>query len=292
MVDTVRTIEELLAIFADNTTGDISPQDMRDAVVTMASRTQAVPIFASMTAQGIGSGQFWLQGYYDCPAADSNLTQASTTQTYGTANAGYAAHAIAVAGGNGVTDGADLVLTVSGTSINDAGVRTPGDSEIIVADCQAAATDQMFESAKKWLGQITYTLTSSGGTAFNFDFNYGWASYNDHGNTDFTLDNFAFEWFAGSNDAGFDVDIHRHESTGWTYHATAFEPGSAPLYALTTDHAGDDNLINGENGKWKRTGLDDDFLGSASEGIMIHVTTTVNNSIEWLNCELNVKPVG
>lgn len=35
MTDTVRTLPELLAIFADNTTAQISPQDMRDFVVSV-----------------------------------------------------------------------------------------------------------------------------------------------------------------------------------------------------------------------------------------------------------------
>lgn len=35
MADTQRTLSALLAILADNTAGDISPQDLRDAVVTV-----------------------------------------------------------------------------------------------------------------------------------------------------------------------------------------------------------------------------------------------------------------
>lgn len=34
MVDTVRTVSAALALLADNTTGDISPQDLRDAIVS------------------------------------------------------------------------------------------------------------------------------------------------------------------------------------------------------------------------------------------------------------------
>jgi hypothetical protein len=35
MPDTVRTISTIMALLADNTTGDISPQDLRDAVETL-----------------------------------------------------------------------------------------------------------------------------------------------------------------------------------------------------------------------------------------------------------------
>lgn len=40
MVDTVRTNAELLALLADNTSGDISPQDLRDMLVSLANSYQ------------------------------------------------------------------------------------------------------------------------------------------------------------------------------------------------------------------------------------------------------------
>jgi len=183
MADTIRTIAQILALYADNTSGDISPQDARDMIVTFESLTPFISLSSSITAQGVGFGNFYLRGFYDCPVADSNLTQAATTQTYGSAAESHAAHAVCVAAAAGVTDGTGLVLTVTGTSITDAGVRTTSDSEVIVADGTAAATDQYYETTKKWLGQVTYTLTSAGGaTAYNFDFNYGFAAYDDLGN--------------------------------------------------------------------------------------------------------------
>lgn len=36
MADTERTLAELLAICADNTTGDISPQDLRDVIISLS----------------------------------------------------------------------------------------------------------------------------------------------------------------------------------------------------------------------------------------------------------------
>lgn len=291
MVDTVRTIEEILALFADNTSGEISPQDARDMIVTLKSLTPFVSLSSTLTAQGIGFGDFYLRGFYDFPVADSNLTQASTTQTYGASNESAAAHAACVAAAAGATDGTGLVLTVTGTSITDAGVRTTGDSEVIVADCTAAATDQYYETTKKWLGQVTYTLSSAGGaTAYNFDFNYGFAAYDDLNNRDFTIDSFLFEWFGGATDASFNLMVHKHSAAGWTYHATAFEAGSAAIYSLITDHSTDNSIISGKQGRWKRSGLSDAITGSGSEGIVVHAITTVNNSIEWLNAQVNVKP--
>ncbi len=80
------------------------------------------------------SGTYYKAGFYDLVSADANLTQASTTVTLGSANHPYAAHAFIVSGGNGTTDGSDLVLTVSGTSITDAGVRATSDTQVVVAD--------------------------------------------------------------------------------------------------------------------------------------------------------------
>lgn len=293
MVDTVRSIDELLALFADNTTGDISPQDLRDAVVTFAALAPSIPLNSSMTTQGLGSGTFFMMGYYDCPAADSNLTQGSPTQTYGTANASAAAHAVVVAGGAGSTNGVGLVLTVTGTSITDAGVRTTGDSEVVVEDCTAVVADQYFETTKKWLGQVVYTLTSGGGaTVFSFNFNYGFASYNDVNNTDFDLRSFTFEWLAGNDDSLFNIEIIKHEETGWVYSAAAFVPGPPLVYSLITDHSTDNSLINGKHGRWKRTGVMTSVIGSTAEGLIVRVTTSSPNSIEWLNSGVGVLVTG
>ncbi len=46
MADTVRTLAELQALLADNTSGQISPQDLRDLMVTtytIAPGTEALP---------------------------------------------------------------------------------------------------------------------------------------------------------------------------------------------------------------------------------------------------------
>lgn len=290
MVDTVRTIPEILALYADNTAGDISPQDARDMIVSLEALSPTVSIHSSVTTQGVGaSGDYFAAGFYDCPVTDANLTQASTTQTHGSANGSAAAHAIVVAGAAGSTDGADLVLTVTGVSIDDSGVRTVGDSEIVVADCTASITNQFYQTTKKWLGQITYTLSSASGTAFNYDFNYGYAAYEDFANNDFLLDNFSFEWLAAANDAGFDIEVHHHKSTGWTYHATAFTGEGTSIYKMSDDHSTNRELINGQYGKWKRTGLSVAVDGSDSEGLVIHVTTSVNNSLQWCHSSINSK---
>jgi hypothetical protein len=244
----------------------------------------------SVTTQGLGAGAtVYAGGFYEAPAADANLTQVATTQTYGTASVSYAAHVFVVAGGAGVTDGSDLVLTVTGTSITDAGTRTAADSEVIVADCTAAALNQYFETSKKWLGQITLTLSSTGGTAFSFDFNYGFAKYEDFGNRDFTITDFEAVGYAGANEADLDILLYHHSSTGWTYSAAAFVPGSPAIISLATDHATDDQLVNGDHFAYKRTGLSTAITGSGSEGVLAKAVTTANNAIEYMSVHIGVQ---
>jgi len=294
MVDTVRTIADLLANYLnDNNAGEISPQDIRDLTVSLEALSPAVPLSATMSNEGIaGAGEYYMMGYYDCPAADTTLSNGSPTQAYGTANSAYAAHAILVSDGNASTNAPSntIVVTVTGTRIQDDGTRTPGYVATITNDLVAMAADEVVETSEKFIGAVLYTATSAGATVFTGDINYGFASYEDYGNTDFTIDSFAFEWFAALSDAGFDIDIHRHELTGWTFSAAAFEAGSAPLYALTIDHGAEHEMVASEHGKWKRAGESEIILGSGSEGLVVHIVTTAGKSIEWLNGSIFIKP--
>jgi len=227
------------------------------------------------------SGTFYIAGYYDAPAAHVILTIGGTvTQDYGGANHAHGAHAFAVASGAG---GTDLVLTVSGTSITDAGVRTGGDNEIIVADTDAAATNQYFETSKKWIGQITYTLTGSAGA---FTFNYGLCKYEDAGNRNFRVTDLEVVGRAGANDSGFNMGLMYHKSSGWTYHATTFVSGTGFLYDMNTDYNTEINLANGEYFAWKRASLDQDITGNNGQGVLLKIITSSNNAVESMNLHI------
>ena len=63
-----------------------------------------------------------------------NLTQGTTTQTFGTANISYASHPFVVAGGAGTTDAGVVGLRVTGTRIQDDGTRTVGYADTIITD--------------------------------------------------------------------------------------------------------------------------------------------------------------
>jgi hypothetical protein len=232
------------------------------------------------------SGTFYIAGYYDASASSVTLTNASTTQVYGGTNHAHGAHAFMVASAAGTTDGSDLVLTVSGTSITDEGVRTTSDSEVIVVDCTLVTTNQYLETVKKWIGQITYTLSSTAGTTFSFTFNYGLCKYEDAGNRDFRLTDFEIVGRAGANDSGFNVGVIHHKFDGWTYHASAFVPGAGFAYDMNTDYNTEINLASGESFAWKRAGIAFDVNGAGSEGVLLSIITTSNNAVESMNLHL------
>ena len=241
----------------------------------------------SFTAPAGSSGIFYVAGNYFAPSGEAVLTQASLTQTLGTANISYAAHAFVVAKGDGATDGSDLVLTVTGTSVDDEGNRTAADSQVVVADALLAtfATDTYMETSKKWIGQITYTLSSTGGGTFNVSFNYGFAKYEDFGNVDFTINYFECVGLAGANDSGFNVRLFHHNTADWHYSAAAFVPGpqagdTSELANMNTTHNTEIDLRNGEPFNYKRTDLDTDVDGENGEGIVIEITTSANKALE------------
>lgn len=254
-----------------------------------------VPKSYTFSARSATSGIYYLGGHYDILDADVTLDQGTPTNAFGAANHPHAAHAILVAEGNGTTDGSDLIVTVSGTSITDGGTRTGGDSEVIIgagADvtaCQinatAAATHLKCETTKKWIGTATYTLTSAGGGTFDFTFNLGLAKYDDLGNRDFTLTDLECTGLANASDSDFDIELLKHEATGWTYHATAFVPGNT-LYQLTTIYGAESDTSAGAHIAFKRTGISEAVDGADSEGFMFRITTGSNNSLSYLNCHV------
>jgi hypothetical protein len=241
------------------------------------------------TSQGVGADTYYVAGYYDAPAADANLTQASLTQTHGSANGCYAAHAFIVAALAGVTDGTDLILTVTGTSITDAGVRAAGDSEVIVADATAAALNTYYETTKKWIGQITFTLSSTAGTAYNFDFNYGFAKYEDFGNHNFTTLGFEIVGEAGATDATFNVTLYKHCSADWNYSAAAFSPTPTVIVDLQTVHNTEYSTISGDPFAFKRFPLSTTVSGSTSEGVIVKIVTGQNNTVQSSDIHIGVK---
>ena len=252
----------------------------------------AIPVFRAYmaTTQGLGANpDIYVGGFYEAPVTDANLSQASQTVTLGTANKSEAAHALLVAGGTGSVDVGTVSIVVSGISITDAGVRNGTDSETIVADITTMTTNAYYETVKKWLGQVTYTLTPSGATTYSADFNYGFCKYEDFGNRDFTVTDFEIVGFAGANDTSFDVVLFHHSTSEWTYHATAFVPGGTIITQLSADHSTDDQLFNAEHFAYKRAGLSITVDGNGAEGIVIKIISSANNAVEYATLTIGAR---
>jgi len=240
----------------------------------------------NFSSPGGGSGTYYKAGYYEAPAADANLNEGSLTQTYGTANVAYAAHAFLVAGGAGTVDAGTASIVVSGTSINDGATRTTADSETIVTDITNMSADEYYETSKKWLGTVTYTLTPAGASTCSADFNYGWAKYEDFGNRHYHLTDFECVGRAGANDSDFNIILFHHSTGDWTYSAAAFVPGGTQIANMNTDHGTEQNTALSEYIAYKRDNLDLDVAGDLSEGFVVKIITGANNSIETMDIHI------
>lgn len=246
------------------------------------------------------SGSHYIAGSYGAPAAEMVLNQGALTQTYGAANNAYGAHVFFVAKGDGVTDGSTLVVTVTGVSITDAGVKNDSDSEVIIgagADVSGCAnggiianlaTDVYCETQKKWLGQVTYTLSSSGGSTFNLSGNYGRTKYDDFGNKDLLVTDFECTWHASANESNFGLILFHHNVNNWTYSAGSFVPGGTQIANIDTDYGGNDEFDTGEYGAYKRAGMSEAVTGNNGEGMIINFSNAVNNSIIAIDCHIGV----
>lgn len=344
MADTERTLAQLLALFADGQgANEITPQDMRDLIVSMHLATQNTVILDETTTPtaiansgqlytktdntlyfqdgagsesavygpstplsykgfsfntaGFGAGTYWAAGFYELTSTDANLTQASQTVNVGSANSSYAAHLLIVAGGVGASNKTtgNVRLTVTGTSINDAGTRSASDSEVLLSDVEDAgvALNAYFETSKKWIGQVTVTLENDGtgdATTFSLDFNYGWCKYEDFGNIMFNIDEFDITGHAGANDNGFDVALVHHTSSNWVYNATAFvAPTANDITSLASTHSTEGNLDSNQQFAFKRTGLNTDVDGSASEGVVIRIVTTSSSAVDYATANIGIR---
>ena len=225
------------------------------------------------------AGSNYIGGFYNLTAAKETLTIGGTvTRTLGTALNATAGRALAVV--QGASAGA-TVLTVTGISIDDNGTRNDADSEVLIADCSTVAANQYFQTTKKWLGKITYTLSGgAGGNALSF--NYGLVRSKSNANTNFTLKSIVFFALGGATDTGINCELIHHKTTGWTYSAAAFTyPTANRIAMMSTDHGTNTRIASGVYINWRRSNLTTAIAGATGEGYVVRITTTTNNSIRW-----------
>lgn len=249
----------------------------------------------SATTQGLGANpDVYLFGFYEFAAANPGLNQGGATQVFGDANVSHASHAFIVASGAGAAASGVVEIRVTGTSITDAGARTEGDNETLIADITTAGANTYYETSKKWLGAVTFELNITDGTpaTYSLDLNYGLAKYEDAMGTDFTVTSVQATGLAGAADNDFNIQLHHHDPDGtWAYSAAAFTPFNAGnlIASLVTDHSTDDKLASGDHFAWKRTGLSIDVLGATTDGIIALIESSANNAVEYLNLRVGIE---
>ena len=239
----------------------------------------------SFTSQGVGAGTYSKAGFYDWSAADANLTQASLSVTYGASGRAVAAHVGIVPSGAGIVDTGQVGLRVVGTQDFETGAQTAAQTGIVTTDITTLSVDVMAETSEKFSGDVLVGLYVVSGTptAYSLDFNYGFSKYIDAGNQNATLTGFSAHWLGGAGDAGFDIRLKHHKATGWTYAATGFTAGNGNIISRLVDQGIDGDVVSGKDGAWKRTGLDTYINSSASEGLVIEIVTTANNTIQTMD---------
>lgn len=277
---------EILLIVVNNSARRIR---LRNAIgnIFLKHQTDSSP-FSFSSPSGAGAAtRYSGGGWYDFSATDANLDQGGTTQTFGTSNVSYAAHASLVAASSGTATGGSgaITIVVSGTSITDEVNRTTSDSETIVSDITAMSANEYFETNKKWIGQITYTITvgGTGHTAYAADFNYGLSKYEDFANQSFTVTGIQVAGEAGASDSNFNIILFHHSAAGWTYAATGFVPGGVQLANMNVDHDTETDLSNGKPFAWKRTDLNTDVNGNDSEGVVVRIDTSAAKAVESMS---------
>lgn len=267
------------------------PSEIGGVVVT----TPSIKSYSFISPPG-APGVFFVSGFYDFDTSEAALDQGpppgNLSVTHGNSNAPYGAHASLVAGGAGTASGGagTVEIEVSGTSVTDAGVRTVSDTEVIVADVTAMVLDQYFETVKKWIGQITFTIQNSGGsthTTFSANFNFGFARYEDFGGNNFNVDIFDFVGLPGANDSVFNIELLHHNDQGWTFAAAGFVPGGTVLVDFAATYSTESDLDNTVPFSFQRVDIDTLIEVVNKEGLIIRITTGSTNSIKDLNLHVS-----
>jgi len=246
----------------------------------------------SFTSQGIGAGTYWKAGFYDFDSTDANLDEGSTTETYGIAGRGYAAHAAIVASGAGTVNTGQVGLRVTGVQDNQDGTpQQAGQTGIITEDITTLSGDTYYETSEKWSGELTFELyvVSGSPTAYSLDFNYGYAKYEDASDIDFTVTSFEAVWQANATGNSLDIALVKHASAGWTYAASGFEPGNGDICRKSVDMQIAGDTTNDTSGAYKRTNLNEFIDGNGSEGVLIKVTTSGRNTVQTMDMHIGAR---
>ncbi|KKN59219.1 hypothetical protein LCGC14_0544460 [marine sediment metagenome] len=266
---------------ADGKDGDVLTTNASGILSWLSGASEESWAFRSRSG---ASGTTYAGGFYKHSGTANDF---SGNPTFGTVNSSYAAHFFIVTGADTVDE---LTIRVTGTSITDGGVRdaSPDTEDLVIPISTSAGA--YYETNIKWLGQVTISVVS--GTAKICDF--GFAKYWDNNNTDFAVVGLEVTWLGGATDTAPNLILRHHKGTAgntdWTYTGSGATPPTA-IAAMATDHSTtEDNVIDGENGAWKRDNLSVNINGSGNEGAIWEIVTTANKTFELGDALLRITP--
>jgi hypothetical protein len=242
----------------------------------------------SFTSNGLTAGVYYKGGFYDWAETHANLDDASPTQTYGIIGHSYAAHASIVAAGAGTVDTGQVGLRVTGIEDTEGG-QVAGQTGIITDDITTLTSNVYYETIEKFSGEMTFELYVVSGTptAYSLDFNYGYSKYEDLNDSNFTVVGFESLWRASWDDPAFNIELLLHHPEGWAHAATGFIPGNSSICEKAVDQALAGNTINGLDGSYKRTDLNEYIHGSVDHGVLIRVTTGNKSTIQTMDMHIH-----
>lgn len=285
--DTIDTLAELNTIVTDATLDDVSGTRDPNPHTHPINEIQEIPVSISYTFAGrdIAAGDHYVGGFYEYDSNEAALTKGSSivfNLTGNSSDAGY----FFIVWGSGGTDGTNITLTVTGDSINDNGVLTVADSEVLYSGPPGAlALNQKLETTRRWPGSVTCTLTCDG-TASTANFNYAKVMYEHvHDNVDITWKRFFTTGLCDNTDANFDVQVLLHKETGWTYASSGWEPSTGTLFSMQADYSTASGIKSDKHFAYDRVFTPYEVIGP-SEGVVIKVVTSVAKAVAYAQIRL------
>lgn len=263
---------------ADGKDGDVMYTDGSGNLKWGANASTRAFTFSSKLG---ATGTTYSAGHYRYGGTDNDFNPGIN---FGTANGAYGDHIFLVAAA-GASGGTDTVVRLNGTTMDDLGNRTTGVNVDLTLD-DAGLAGAYYETTEKWVGLVTITKLSGPDLLCN----YGGAKYWDDNNEDFKVEGVDVTWLGGANDTGANLILRHHKATGWTYNAGAEPTPPTAIAEMNSDYVTEVNIINGEEGAWKRTNLSTNVSGSGAEGLMLEIVTSANRSFEIGNFLIRVVP--
>lgn len=217
-------------------------------------------------------------GFYTFASTDDDF---SPLINFGDVNKAVGAHFFVVTGAVPVDN---VQITVTGTSVNDAGVRVAADSEIITIPTGTVA-DSYIETSLKWNGELDIETTA--GTAITC--NYGFSKYHDFNNQDFKILGFEALWSSDASDSSSNIELIHHTSEGWTFNSGSTPDPPTPIASRSVDYAPEDEQRVGQ-GAWKRSNINAEVNGADSEGVLFRITSgsTGVGALSFRNLSLEI----